>query len=284
MKKRVAIIGSGNIGTDLLFKVQKSDELECSLFIGRNKDSKGISLAQKMGVKTSIKSIDAIIENHSDYSIVFDATTAESHKRHSEVFSELGITAIDLTPAKVGKMCVPVINLDECLGEKNVNMITCAGQAAIPIAYEISQFVGNDNIKYMEIVASIASKSAGKGTRNNIDEFTQTTKDALSQFTGIKNTKAVIILNPAIPEINMRNTLYCYIDNPDIDLIKEKVKDKVLKIQQYVPGYNLIVEPFWENGRITTTIEVIGSGDYLPKYAGNLDIITSAAIEVAKNI
>ena len=162
-------------------------------------------------------------------------------------------------------------------------MVTCGGQATIPIAYAISQlYQDTTQIHYMEIVACIASNSAGVGTRKNIDEFTQTTKDALTQFTKISNTKAIIILNPAVPEINMRNTLYCYIDDPNMELIRKSVDAMVKKIQKYVPGYHLLVEPVLENGRVTTTVEVQGAADYLPSYAGNLDIITCAALEMAK--
>ena len=187
---------------------------------------------------------------------------------------------IDLTPAKISKMCVPVINMEECMEEPAVNLITCGGQATIPIAYAISSI--HPDTKYIEIVASIASKSAGSGTRNNIDEFTQTTKDALSQFTGIEKTKAIIVLNPAEPPIIMRNTVYAVVDNPNMDLIYSRVHEIAKKIRKYVPGYRIVLGPIYENNRVTTSIEVVGLGDYLPEYSGNLDIITCAAIEIAE--
>lgn len=281
MKKiKVAIIGTGNIGTDLLFKIQRSEILECSLFAGRNLESKGMQIAANMGIHISDKSIGAIIENPDCCEIVFDATSANIHKLHAPVLKKLGKFAVDLTPSLIGKMCVPVINGDSCLNECNVNMVTCGGQATVPIAYAIAQI--HPDVKYFEIVASISSKSAGQGTRANIDEFTQTTKDALSTFSGVKDTKAIIILNPAEPPILMHNTIYAIIDNPKIDLIRESVKKMESKIRDYVPGYKVTLEPIYESGRVTTMIEVVGVGDYLPKYSGNLDIITCAAVNIAE--
>lgn len=279
-KTKVAIIGTGNIGTDILLKLQRSEVLECSMFAGRNPDSHGIKLANELGIRTSFDSINAIQKEPDCCDIVFDATSANVHRFNAPILQELNKFTIDLTPAQVGIMCVPVINLDEALKENNVNLITCGGQATVPIAYAISKVC--PNISYLEIVASISSKSAGAGTRNNIDEFTQTTRDALSKFSGVSNTKAIIVLNPAEPPITMRNTLYALIDNPDMDKIRKNVSEMVQEIRKYVPGYHLILEPTYENGRVTTIIEVIGQGDYLPKYSGNLDIITCAAIEIAE--
>lgn len=279
-KIKVAILGTGNIGTDILLKLQRSEILECSLFAGRNLESAGIKLAKEMGIRTSFDSINAIISDPDCCDIVFDATSANVHEYNAPILKELKKFTIDLTPAQVGKMCVPVINLEEALENENVNLVTCGGQATIPIAYAISRV--SPNIKYLEIVASIASKSAGTGTRNNIDEFTQTTREAISEFSGVKNTKAIIVLNPAEPPITMRNTLYALIDNPDMDKIKKSINDMVEKIKEYVPGYHLVLEPTYENGRVITTVEVIGQGDYLPQYSGNLDIITCAAIEIAE--
>ncbi|MDD3138569.1 MAG: acetaldehyde dehydrogenase (acetylating) [Lachnospiraceae bacterium] len=280
-KVKVGIIGTGNIGTDILLKlIKRSEILECGMFTGRNPDSKGIKIANEMGITTSTDSIKAI-ENHPECcDIVFDATSAEVHKTNAPILKRLGKFAIDLTPAHVGKMCVPVLNLDECIYEDNVNLITCGGQATTPIAYAISKI--HPETKYIEIVATIASKSAGAGTRNNIDEFTQATRDALTEFTGIDNAKAIIVLNPAEPPITMHNTVYALIDNPNIDAIRKSVHEMEMKIRKYVPGYKIIMEPTYENGRITTTLQVVGLGDYLPKYSGNLDIITCAAIEIAE--
>jgi acetaldehyde dehydrogenase (acetylating) len=279
-KIKVGIIGTGNIGTDILLKLKRSDYLECGMFTGRNPDSEGIKLAKQLGVPTSIRSIQEIVDNPECCDIVFDATSAGIHKMHAPILKELKKFAIDLTPARIGKMCVPVINMEECLQGENVNLITCGGQATVPIAYAINQV--HSDTKYIEIAASISSKSAGAGTRNNIDEFTQTTSDALKEFTSVDKSKAIIILNSANPPINMRNTVYALIDNPDMDKIKRSVKDMVQKIQKYVPGYRLLYDPVYENGKVSTAIEVIGLGDYLPKYSGNLDIITCAAIEIAE--
>lgn len=279
-KVKVGIIGTGNIGTDILLKLKRSDVLECGMFTGRNPDSKGIKIAQEMGVATSTESIQAIENNPDCCEIVFDATSAAVHRANAPLLKKLGKFAIDLTPAHVGKMCVPVLNLEECLNEHNVNLITCGGQATAPIAAAISRV--HPDTKYIEIVATIASKSAGIGTRNNIDEFTQTTRDALTQFTGIANTKAIIVLNPAEPPITMHNTLYALIDNPDMNAIGKSVHEMEKEIKKYVPGYSIIMEPTYENGRVTTTLQVVGLGDYLPKYSGNLDIITCAAIRIAE--
>lgn len=280
-KIKVAIIGTGNIGSDLLLKIERSSLLECVLFTGRALSSRGVELAKEKGVRVSNESIHAIEKAPDECDIVFDATNAAAHKEHAVILNQLNKFTIDLTPALVGKMCVPVINLNKCLTLKNVNMVTCGGQATVPLAYAINSIHPNDT-KYIEIVASISSKSAGPGTRANIDEFTQTTRDALAQFTFAKKTKAIIILNSANPPVHMRNTVYAIIENPNMEAIITAVRDMEKKIQKYVPGYHLLYDPVFENGRVTTAVEVVGSGDYLPKYAGNLDIITCAAIEVAE--
>lgn len=279
-KMKVGIVGTGNIGTDILLKLRRSEYLECGMFTGRNPESRGIEIAEGLGVPTSFESVHAIEEDPSCCEIVFDATSAKVHKYNAPILKRLGKFVIDLTPSQIGEMCVPVINLDDAIAYDNVNTITCGGQATIPIAYAISRI--HPETKYIEIVASISSKSAGMGTRNNIDEFTQTTHLALSKFTGIKNAKAIIILNPAEPPITMRNTIYAMIDNPDMDAITKSVKDMVARIAKYVPGYSVVVGPVYENGRVTTTIQVVGLGDYLPTYSGNLDIITCAAINIAE--
>jgi len=241
----------------------------------------GIQKAKEMGISTSTESIQAIVQNPNCCEIVFDATSAEIHKINAPILKSLGKYTIDLTPARVGKMCVPVLNLDECLKEENVNMITCGGQATTPIAYAISRI--HPDTKYIEVVATIASKSAGVGTRNNIDEFTQTTRDALTEFTGIQNTKAIIVINPAEPPITMHNTVYALIDNPNMNAITKAVFDMEQKIRQYVPEYKIITPPTYENGRVATTLQCTGLGDYLPPYSGNLDIITCAALKVAES-
>lgn len=279
-KIKVGIIGTGNIGTDLLMKVLKSDYLDCGIFAGHNPSSKGIRIAEELGVATTFESIHYIEEHPDCCEIVFDATSARAHLYHAPILKSLGKYVIDLTPAQVGRFCVPVLNLEEILQTDNVNMITCGGQAMVPIAAAITGV--HPDTKYLEIVATIASRSAGTGTRANIDEFTQTTRNALTDFTGVKNAKAIIVLNPAEPPLTMRNTLYALIDNPDMPRIGEAVRSMEKRIRQYVPGYSVTVGPVLEDGRVVTTVQVIGSGDYLPAYAGNLDIITCASIKVAE--
>jgi acetaldehyde dehydrogenase len=279
-KVKVGIIGTGNIGSDLLIKVQRSEFLECGMFAGRTNESQGMKLAQSMNIRTSCNSIKAIQDNPDCCEIVFDATSAGVHLQNAPILKELGKFTIDLTPSQVGKMCVPVINLEECLNEANVNLVTCGGQAAIPIAWTIMKV--HPEIRYIEIVASISSKSAGPGTRANIDEFTQTTKDAIIHFTGVSGAKAIITLNPASPPILMHNTIYAKIDNPKIVELNKEIASIAKKIQKYVPGYKVVLGPIAENGRLTTMIEVKGLGDFLPEYSGNLDIITCAALNVAE--
>lgn len=277
---KAGIIGTGNIGTDLLMKIQRSDVLECGIFAGRSM-SPNVIHAQQMGIPVSSESIGYIMKHPDCCDIVFDATSAVVHRANAPILKELQKFTIDLTPARVGKMCVPVLNMKECMKEDNVNLITCGGQATIPLAHALTQ--AHPDTKYIEIVATIASKSAGPGTRNNIDEFTQTTRAALSEFTGISNTKAIIILNPAEPPITMRNTVYALIDNPNMDEITRRVREMEARVRKYVPGYKITLGPVFENNRVTISLEVVGLGDYLPKYSGNLDIITCAAIEVAEN-
>lgn len=280
LKTNVAIIGTGNIGTDLLVKIRRSPFLECSLFTGRNLDSQGMRFAASLGVRTSDQSIKAISDDPDCCEIVFDATSANIHVTHAPILKELGKFAIDLTPSNIGRMCIPVINAEACLKEPNVNLVTCGGQATIPLAYAISKI--HPDVEYIEIVASISSRSAGPGTRANIDEFTQTTKDAILLFTGIPKAKTIIILNPAEPPILMHNTIYAIIPNPDIEALRLAVKQMEKKIQCYVPGYQVIIPPVLENGRVTTMVQVTGLGDYLPPYSGNLDIITGAAVHIAE--
>ncbi|MFH1541282.1 MAG: acetaldehyde dehydrogenase (acetylating) [Elusimicrobiota bacterium] len=281
MKKvKVGIIGTGNIGTDLLIKIQRSEFLECGIFAGRNHDSNGIKKAESMGVRTSYDSVKAIENDPTCCEIVFDTTSSKVHLYNAPILKKLKKYTIDLTPSQVGKMCVPAINLDECLNLDNVNLVTCGGQATIPVIFAIMKV--HPETEYIEIVASISSKSAGPGTRANIDEFTQTTMDAITQFTGVKKAKAIIVLNPAEPPVLMHNTIYAKIENPDIDKLQFEIMSIVKKIQRYVPGYKIKLGPVAESGRVTTMVEVVGLGDFLPKYSGNLDIITCAAVNVAE--
>ena len=281
MKKlRVAILGSGNIGTDLLIKVQRSNYLECVLFIGRNLASPGMGKAIALGVKVSDESIGAILKNPDTVDLVFDATSAKDAKVHWEILNKLGKIVIDLTPAKLGLLCIPAVNLEEVLKYRNVNMITCGGQASIPLVYIISNT--QRNVEYIEVVSSIASKSAGPATRLNLDEYIDTTENGIKYFSGVSRTKAILNLNPANPCIDMQTTIFAQVENPDMDILISAVDKMVSKIQKYVPGYSLLVPPIYENGRIAIMVKVQGLGDYLPKYAGNLDIINCAAIAVAE--
>jgi len=279
-KIKAGIIGTGNIGCDLLIKIQRSKLLECSMFAGKNPDSFGIKIAKKMGVKTSYDSINAFLNEPDLCEVVFDATSAQAHIEHAPILKKLGKFTIDMTPSRVGKMCIPIINMEECLKVKNINMISCGGQDTTPIVKAIVDV--HPETQYVEIVAHIASKSAGMGTRDNIDEYTQTTCDGIRAFTNIPKAKAIIILNPAEPPIIMHNTIFAQIKNPNLKLLKSGIFSVVNKIRQYVPGYRLTLGPIFENGRLTVMNEVEGSGDYLPKYAGNLDIINCAAITVAE--
>lgn len=280
MKLKVAILGTGNIGTDLLMKIKRSEYLECTLFAGRNLNSKGMLKAMSLGVPLSDKGIQSIIDHPECCDLVFDATSAASHTMHAEVLKKLSKIVIDLTPAKLGLLTIPSVNLSEALKYDNLNMITCGGQASIPIAHAISQT--EKNIEYIELVSTIASKSAGPGTRANIDEYIETTEKALSHFTGCKNVKVILNLNPAQPSIDMNTTIYLKIENPNMDLIRAEVAKMAAIIRSYVPGYILALEPVYDNGLVILSIKVQGLGDYLPKYAGNLDIINSAAIAIAE--
>ena len=279
-KLKAGIIGTGNIGTDLLIKIQRSKYLECGIFTGRNPESDGLKRAAKMGIATSSESINAISQNPECCEIVFDATSADAHIEHSKILKRLRKFTIDMTPSKVGKMCIPLINMEECLKAQNINMISCGGQDTTPIVKAIADV--HPETQYVEIVAHIASKSAGMGTRDNIDEYTQTTCDGIKDFTKIPRVKAIIILNPAEPPIIMHNTIFAQIRNPKLKLLKSRIVSVVNRIKEYVPGYSLTLGPIFENGRVTIMNEVKGSGDYLPKYAGNLDIINCAAITVAE--
>lgn len=279
-KLNVAIIGSGNIGTDLLMKVLRSPYLRCSLFIGRDYASRGMILAKNLGIKTSDQKINAILDNPKVCDLVFDATSAAAHLDHWPLLQTLGKTVIDLTPSHVGKMTVPAVKLGDSLNEQNVNLISCGGQASIPLAYVIKQVC--EEIEYIEVVSSIASSSAGPATRVNLDEYIENTQRGLKFFTQAPTAKAILILNPAEPKIHMQTTIYAKVKG----LREQKVLSEVLRmvktIQGYVPGYQLLVPPIIEGDQITISIKVVGRGDYLPSYSGNLDIINCSALAIAE--
>ncbi len=277
MKKiKAAIIGPGNIGIDLMFKLIKSDYIELDSVVGIIPESEGLAMAKEKGFNTSHQGIEAILGNK-DIKIVFDATSAKAHMRHAQLLKNDGKVAIDLTPAAVGPRVVPSVNIETHIGCDNINMITCGGQATIPIVHAIHAAVG---VKYAEIVATIASKSAGPGTRQSIDEFTHTTSKALSEVGGARQGKAIVILNPAEPPIIMRDTIYTQVENTNEEVIKEAIAGMLKKVQEYVPGYRLKIPPIIEGDKVTTVLEIEGAGDYLPKHAGNLDIMTAAAKQV----
>ena len=279
-KVKVAIIGPGNIGTDLMYKVMKSKNLEMSAMLGIV-ESEGLKRAKNLGFITSIEGVNYLDKNPDIADIVFDATTAKAHSQfNAPILEKLGKIAIDLTPAAVGKMVSPMVNMEDALKVKNVNLITCGGQATTPIVYTIGKNVG---IEYAEIITSVSSKSAGPGTRKNIDEYTRTTARAIEKLTSADRCKVMTIFNPAIPEVPMRNTIYIIPKGEvDIEKIEKDVIEMVKNIQEYVPGYELTLSPKLEKGLIVTTVSVYGAGDFLPSYAGNLDIETSSAVKIAE--
>jgi acetaldehyde/propanal dehydrogenase len=278
----VAIIGPGNIGTDLLFKAQRSPWLAPVWSIGVVEASEGLAIARKRGLKTSHEGLDAVIDQleADGVKIAFDATSARHHIRHFEVLSARGIRVIDLTPAAIGPYCVPSVNLAEQHAAPNINMVSCGAQATIPMVAAVSRV---QPVAYAEIIATVASRSIGPGTRNNIDEFTRTTRAGIEQVGGAKKGKAIIVINPAEPPIIMRDTIHCLTEGePDREAITDSVHRMVAEVQKYVPGYSLKNGPVFDERRVTVWMEVAGLGDYLPTYAGNLDIMTAAAVRTAE--
>jgi acetaldehyde dehydrogenase len=305
-KVKIAIIGSGNIGTDLMIKIMRlSDVLEMGAFVGIDPESDGLKRAARMGVATTAGGIDGLIAmpEFADIKIVFDATSAGAHRHHNAVLQNHGKRVIDLTPAAIGPYTIPPVNGDAHLDAPNVNMVTCGGQATIPIVAAINRVA---KVHYGEIVASIASKSAGPGTRANIDEFTETTSQAIMDVGGATRGKAIIVLNPAEPPLIMRDTVYCLCEDSDREAIARSVEAMVAEVKTYVPGYRLKqavqfesigsnrplhIPEMAETGttdftglKVTVFLEVEGAAHYLPAYAGNLDIMTSAALKTAEKI
>ena len=274
-----AIIGSGNIGTDLMFKLRHNQYLELTLMVGIDPDSEGLALAKRHGYEATSDGIEGFAGRQEMADIVFEATSARVHKANAPILRELGKVAIDLTPAAVGPLVVPYVNIGDVLDLPNVNLGTCGAQATSPIVAAISRVAP---VAYAEMVSTIASKSAGPGTRQNIDEFTVTTAHALEKVGGAERGKAIIILNPAEPPIMMKNTVFAAVKEMDREAILDSIQETVTGMQRYVPGYRLRTEPLFDDEKVTVFIEVEGAGAYLPKYAGNLDIMTAAAVRVGE--
>ncbi len=283
-KIKCALIGPGNIGTDLLYKLLRSEVLEPVWMVGIDATSEGLVRARDMGLNTTSDGVDGLLPHvlSDNIQIAFDATSAYVHAENSRKLNELGVLMIDLTPAAIGPYCVPPVNLAANLerGAMNVNMVTCGGQATIPLVAAVSSV---QPVAYAEIVATAASKSVGPGTRKNIDEFTRTTARAIEQVGGAKKGKAIIIVNPAEPPLIMRDTVHCLTETePDHAAISQAIAQMITQVQQYVPGYKLVNGPVFDGNRVSIFMEVEGLGDFLPTYAGNLDIMTAAAARTAE--
>ena len=283
-KIKCALIGPGNIGTDLLYKLKRSPVLEPLWMVGIDPESEGLKRAAELGLKVTAEGVDGLLPHvlADEVQIAFDATSAYVHAENSRKLNELGVLMVDLTPAAIGPYCVPPVNLLEHVGkrEMNVNMVTCGGQATIPMVAAISRV---QPVNYGEIVATVSSKSAGPGTRKNIDEFTRTTAGAVEKVGGAKKGKAIIIINPAEPPLIMRDTVHCLVEGePNREAITASIHAMIGEVQKYVPGYRLVNGPVFDGNRVSVFLEVEGLGDFLPTYAGNLDIMTAAAARTAE--
>ena len=283
MKIKVAIIGTGNIGTDLLLKALKTDFMDVVAFVGRRLDSDGMLTAKKYNVLISDQGIEYFINNPKCCDVVYDCTSAADAIEHAKIFKEQGIKVIDLTPAKVGDMCVPDVNSEIISTDDNVNMITCGGQASMPMLHLLSKEC--TGLEYIEVVSQIASKSAGMATRINVDNYIQTTQKAITKFTGCSNNKVILNLNPAEPCVDMQTTIFIKAKKVNFENLTEKVLDKIEELRTYIPYYEMVLPPTMnDNGVVVMSIKVRGTGEYLPAYAGNLDIINCAAIKVTERL
>ena len=276
------ILGTGNIGTDLMAKLLRSDVLELVAVVGIEPASPGLARAREAGVEASTQGIDWLLAAAAPETIVFDATSAAAHRAHAPRLAEAGLRSIDLTPAKLGPSVVPVVNLDDHLAANEINLITCGGQATIPIVAAVARVTA---VPYAEMISAVASVSAGPGTRANIDEFTRATATGLEEIGGAGKGKAIIVLNPADPPILMRNTVFCALGaDADPAAVAASIEAMVAEVAVYVPGYRLTTEPVFDDGRVSVFLEVTGAGDFLPPYAGNLDIMTAAAARVGEQL
>jgi acetaldehyde dehydrogenase len=276
---RVGIVGSGNIGTDLMLKIDRNPLLELAGIAGIDPASEGLASASARGYWTTSDGLADLLEHVERLDLVFDATSAKAHSEHARLLAERGIRSVDLTPAALGPAVIPPVNLDEHRAAPDVNLVTCGAQATVPIVAAISR-VGP--IAYAEIVSTISARSAGPGTRQNIDEFTVATARALETVGGAERGKAIVLLNPADPPIVMRNTVFADVGEVDGELLAREIEATVAAVSAYVPGYRLTAEPLHQDGTVMVLLEVTGAGDYLPEYAGNLDIMTAAAVRVAE--
>lgn len=279
---KAGIIGTGNIGTDLLLKILKTNFITPVIFSGRRLDSDGIKIAQSKGVPVTDQGIQYFIDNPNCCDVVYDCTSAADAKKHAVIFADQGIKVVDLTPAKVGPLCVPSINPEVMTEAGNVNMITCGGQASMPMLNLISKYC--DKLDYIEVVSQIASKSAGMATRINIDSYIHTTEMAIRKFTKCDNCKVILNLNPAEPCVDMQTTMFLKFQNVNFELLVEEIYKKIKELKQYIPYYELVLPPVINDDVLVLSIKVKGTGDYLPEYAGNLDIINCAAIEITKKM
>ena len=290
-KVTAAIVGSGNIGTDLMYKLLRSDWIEPRFMVGVDPESRGLADARRLGLEASHEGVDWLLSRDELPQIVFEATSAYVHRENAPRYYDAGIRAVDLTPAAIGPFVIPPVNLVEHINEPNINMVTCGGQATIPMVHAVSRVV---DVDYAEIVATVSSESAGPGTRQNIDEFTRTTSRAVEVLGGATRGKAIIVLNPADPPIMMRDTIFCSLPaDADRDKVEGSIRQMVESVQAYVPGYRLRTDPQFDEvpdgkggttGRVAVFVEVEGAGDFLPPYAGNLDLMTAAAARVGDEI
>ena len=283
MKIKVAIIGTGNIGTDLLLKALKTDFMDVVAFVGRRLDSDGMLTAKKHSILISDQGIQYFIDNPNCCDVVYDCTSAADAIEHAKIFKDQGVKVIDLTPAKVGDMCVPDVNSEIISTDDNVNMITCGGQASMPMLHLLSKEC--TGLEYIEVVSQIASKSAGMATRINVDNYIQTTQKAITKFTGCSNNKVILNLNPAEPCVDMQTTIFIKAKKVNFENLTEKVLEKIEELRTYIPYYEMVLPPTMnDSGVVVLSIKVRGTGDYLPAYAGNLDIINCAAIKVTERL